>query len=103
MDELVKRRATAQERAVIDSNVTSKQTIVSDNDIISDLAIVTDVRSGHQKIVIADFCSAVLGGPTMNGTVFANDVVVSDRNLRFSVRRKRNILRRRTDDCAVSD
>jgi hypothetical protein len=56
--ELVKRRATAEKRAVIDPNVTGKQTVVSDDDIVSDLAIVTDVCAGHQKILITDFCGA---------------------------------------------
>jgi hypothetical protein len=64
---------------------------------------VTDVRSGHQEIFITDFCGAVLGSAAMNGAVFADDVVVADLDLRFSLGRKRYILWRRTDDRAVSD
>src|SRR5438105_7962181 len=39
----------------------------------------------------------------MNRAVFANHVLVSDVDLRFSFGRKRKVLRRRADDCAVSD
>src|SRR4029077_2355169 len=101
--ELVKRRAAAKKRAIIDPNVTGKQTAVSDNDIIPNLAIMTDVCAGHQKIFITDFCGAALGGGAMNGAVFADDVVFPNLDLRFSLGRKRYILWRRTDDRAVSD
>ena len=39
----------------------------------------------------------------MNRAVFADDIVVADLHFCFSFRRKGNILRRRTDDCAVPD
>jgi hypothetical protein len=101
--ELMKGRATAEKCAVIDPNVTGKQAVVSDDDVVSDLAIMTDVRTSHQKVLITNFCGAGLGGAAMNGAVFTDDVVVADLDLRFSLGRKRYILRRRTDDRAVSD
>ena len=39
----------------------------------------------------------------MNRAVFADDILVPDLDLCFSIGRKRKILRRRADDCAVSD
>ena len=86
--ELVKCRSTAQKRSVVHAHVTGQQTIVRDNDIVSDLAIVSDMRSDHQEILVADFRRAALGGAAMNGAVFADNIVVSDLDLRFSFRRK---------------
>ena len=61
------------------------------------------VCSGHQKILIADFRRASLDRAAMNGAVLADDVVVADLDLRFSIRRERNILRRRSDHRAMSN
>jgi hypothetical protein len=62
---------------------------------------VADVRPRHQEVVISDFRDATVGAATMNRTVFTNHVVVSDLDLRFSVRRERKILRRGANDRAV--
>ena len=88
MHELVERGATAEKRAVINPNVTGKQTIVRDDDVVSDDAIVTDMRPRHQKILVADFRRAALGAAAMNSAVFADDVVVADLDLGFSFQRK---------------
>jgi hypothetical protein len=80
-----------------------KQTVVRNDDVVSDEAIVTDVRSGHQEIFIANFRHTSVGAAAMDCAVLANDIVVPDFDLRLSFRRKRNILGRRTYDCAVPD
>src|SRR6516162_4382389 len=61
------------------------------------------MRACHQKIFAADFGCAALGAAAMNRAILADDVVVSDLHSRFPFGRERNILRRRADDCAVSN
>src|SRR5207249_8990984 len=61
------------------------------------------MRPRHQEIVISDFRDATVGAATMNRTILANDVVVSDFDLRFSFWRKRKILRWRANNRAMSD
>src|SRR4029450_263976 len=83
--------------------MSGKQTIVRDHDIVSDKAIMTDVRSAHQKILVANCCGAAIGTATVDGAVLADNIVVPDFNFGFSFWRKRDILRWHTDDHAVSD
>jgi hypothetical protein len=45
---------------------------------------VPDVRAYHQKIPVADFCRAAFSGAAMNGTVLADNIVLSDPDLGFS-------------------
>jgi len=61
------------------------------------------MRARHQEILVADFRRAAIGTAAMNRAVLADDVVVSDVDPRLSLRRERNILRRRANDCAVPD
>ena len=81
----------------------SQQAIVRDDDVVPDRAIVADMRPRHQEIVISEFCDATVGAATMNRTIFANDVVVSDFDLRSSFWRERKILRRHANNRAISD
>src|SRR6266576_2424290 len=83
--------------------MSGQQTIVRDHDIVSDEAIVTNVRSAHQKILVANFRGAAVGAAAMNRAVLADNIVVADFDLRLSFQRKRNILRWHSDDRAVSD
>src|SRR6266516_5512853 len=99
----MKRRSTAEERLIVHAHMTSQQTIVRDDDVVPDRAIVADVRTDHQEIVISDFGDATLWAAAMNRAVFANHVVVSDLDFRFSFRRERKILRRRANNRAMPD
>src|SRR6266566_1619969 len=82
MHVLVKCRSTAEKCAVIHAHMPSQQAIVRDDDVVPDRTIVADMRPRHQKIVISEFCDTTVGAATMNRTIFANDVVVSDFDLR---------------------
>ena len=57
---------------------------VRHNDVIPQLAVVTDMRVGHQEIVIADprYPTAPLGA-AMNIDIFTKDVVMADREKRI--------------------
>src|SRR5436190_11102566 len=83
--------------------MSGQQTIVRNDDVVSDEAIVTDVRSAHQKILVANCCGAVVGAASVDRAVLADNIVVPDFHFRPSFWRKRNILRWHTDDRAVSD
>src|SRR4029077_2827400 len=83
--------------------MSGQQTIIRNDDVVSDEAIVTDVRSAHQKILVANFRGAAIGATAMNRAVLADNIVVSYLDFRLSFQRKRNILRWHTDDRAVSD
>src|SRR5262249_2769761 len=86
--ELMKSRSTAKKCAIINADITGQQTIVRDDDIVSDQAIVAYVRSGHQKIVVADFRRGSFGRAAMNCAVLADYVGVSDLDSCFSFRRE---------------
>jgi hypothetical protein len=99
----MKDAAAAEKCAVVYVNVTAEQTIVGDDRIVSNRAIVAEMRTGHQKIFVADFGRAPFRAPAMDGAVFANDILIADLDPRFSVWRERNVLRRRANHGAVSD
>src|SRR5258707_10416629 len=99
----MKCRSTAEECCIVHTHVPGQQTIVRDDDVVSNQAIVTDMRACHQEVLIADFGGAPLRAAAMDGTVFTNHVVVSDLDLRFSVRRERKILRRGANNAALSE
>jgi hypothetical protein len=61
------------------------------------------MRTSHQKIFVADFGRAAVRTPAMDSAVFANDILIANLDPRFSFRRERNVLRRRANNCAVSD
>src|SRR5262245_30398815 len=63
----------------------------------------TDVRAGHKEILVTKFRRTSVGAAAVDRAVLADDIVVSDFDFRLSFRRKRNVLRRHTDDPAVSD
>jgi hypothetical protein len=83
--------------------VSRQQTVVRNDYVVSDEAIVTDVRSAHQEIPVTNFCSAPIGAASVDRAVLTDNVVVPNFNFGFSFRRKRNILRWRTNDRAMSD
>jgi hypothetical protein len=64
--------------------MSGQQTIVRDHDIVSDEAIVTDVRSAHQKILVANFRGAAIGAAAMDRAVLSDNIVVPDFDFRFS-------------------
>ena len=94
----MKHAGAAEKRAVVDTNVTAKQTIVGDDDVVADLAIVPDVRAGHKEVFISNFRRASVRAPAMNRAMLANHVLIADFDKCFSVGRKRNVLRRGADD-----
>jgi hypothetical protein len=100
---LMKDTTAAEKCSIVHANVTAEQTIVGDNHIVSNCTVVTEVRSGHQKIFVADYGRAPVRAPAMDGAVFANDVLIANFDPRFSFRRERKILRRRANNGAVSD
>ena len=63
----------------------------------------TDVRSGHQEILVANFRHTSVGAATVDRAVLADDITVPDFDFRLSFRRKRNVLWGHTDDRAMSD
>jgi len=71
--------------------------------MIADLAVVADMRADHQKVFVADSGHTSFGAAAMDGAMLPNHIVVSDRDLCFSFRRKRQILRCRADNSAMSD
>src|SRR4030095_2830769 len=85
------------------ANVAGQQTIVRDDDVVSNKAIVTDVRAGHQEILVPNFRRTSIGAAPVDRAVLADDITVSDFDTRLSFLGKRNILWRHTDDRAVSD
>jgi hypothetical protein len=100
---LVKCRSTAEESPIVHAHVTGQQTIIRDDDVVPDRAIVANVSACHEKIFVADIGGATLRTTPVNSAVFANDIVVSDLNLRFSFRRERKVLRRRANNGAMSN
>jgi len=61
------------------------------------------MRVDHQKIFIPDLRRAVCRCSTMNGRLLANDVAFADFHPTSRGRRKTNVLRFTSDDCAVPD
>jgi hypothetical protein len=99
----MKCRSTAEESPIVHAHVTGQQTIIRDDNVVPERAIVANVSACHEKIVVADFGGAALRTASMNRAVFANDIVVSDLDLRFSFRRERKVLRRRANNGAMSN
>ena len=73
--------------------MSGQQTIVRNDDVASDEAIVTDVRSAHQKIVVANFRGAAVGAASMDRAVLADNIVVTDFRSRPRLRSPRAIAR----------
>src|SRR4051812_47386998 len=99
----MKSRAAAKESLVIHANMSGQKTIIGDDHIIADGAVMSDVGAHHQKIVVAERCSRAVGAATMNGTMFANDIVVPDLNGRSSGLNEREILGRASNDAPGSN
>src|SRR6266481_8650446 len=96
--------ATATEKGVVvHHHITAQQHIVRDDHLVADNAVVSDMRVGHEKIFIPDLGRAVCSCSTMNGRLLANDVAFADFYPAWRSRRKTNVLRLTSDDCAVPD
>ena len=100
---LVKNAGAAKKRTVADADMTAEETIVGDDDVVPNFAVVTDVRPGHEKIVVADFGDAALGAAAVDGAMLANHIFVSNRDVGLAFRRKGKVLRRAAENCAVPD
>ena len=61
------------------------------------------MRADHQKVFVADLGRTSFGAAAMDGAMLPNHIVVPDLDLCFSFRRKRQILRCRADNGAMSD
>ena len=76
--ELMHTAVAGNERAVLNLNVPAQQRAVGHDYMVADEAIVPHVRVGHEKIMRSDYGLGVGFGRTMDGNMFAEDVVVSD-------------------------
>jgi hypothetical protein len=99
----VKPRPTADERAVVDSNMSGEQAVIYDDHAIPDPAIVPDVSADHEEIPIAENCRASFRRAAMDGAMLTNHVGIADLNSTFGLRLEGEILRCTSDDRAVSD
>ena len=99
----MKHATAAEKRAIVNGDVAAEQTIIGDDDVVSYFTVVSDVRSGHEKILVADFGHTAFGAAAMDGAMLANDIVVSDRDVGLAFGGKGKVLRRGSDDCGVSN
>src|SRR6476660_7509637 len=95
--------AATEKSLVSDRHITAQQHIVRDDDLVADNAVVSDMRVDHQKIFISDLRRAVCRCSTMNGRLLANDVAFAYFHPTSRGRRKTNVLRFTSDDCAVPE
>jgi len=80
---LMKDTTAAEKCPIVHANVTAEQTTVGDDHIVANCAIVTEMRTGHQKILVADYGRAPVRAPAMDGAVFANDILIANLDLVF--------------------
>ena len=66
------------ENIVANFDVAAEQRAVGENDIIAQSAVMTDVRSRHEKIVIADGRRRSGSSAAMDLHMLADEVVVAD-------------------------
>src|SRR5438094_6446143 len=99
----MKNGGAAEKSLVADRHITAQQHIVGDDDLAANNAVVSDMRVDHQKIFIPDLGRAVCRCSTMNGRLLADDVAFADFHSTSRGRRKTNVLRFTSDDCAVAD
>ena len=60
----------------------AQQHVVGERDSVADLAIVRNVRTGHQKTAVTNLSNApIVLGAGIDGDVFANVAISTDRNL----------------------
>jgi hypothetical protein len=78
--------SAAKKRAIVDLNVTAQQTIVRDDCVVGDPAVVTDVRSSHQKILVAQRGHAAFERSAMDRAKFPDDIIVPDPNTTVPLR-----------------
>jgi hypothetical protein len=102
-DALVKARPTADECAVVDSNMPGEQRIIHNDHAVTNPAVVPDVNAGHEEIAIAKNCRASFRGAAMDGAMLTNHVGIANRNSALGLRLEIEILRCTSDDRAVPD
>jgi len=100
---LMENAAATEKGVVVHHYIAAQQHIVRDDDLVADNAVVSDMRVDHQKIFIPDLGRAVCRRSAVNGRLLANDVAFADFHPTSRGRRKTNVLRFTSDDCAVPD
>ena len=100
---LMKTRAAADERPVVDPDMSRQQSVVRDHDAVSQFAIVAEVCPDHEEIAVAEDGRAPLNAAAMDRAVLANHIAIPKFNRAFRCRIKAQILRSGSDHCAVAD
>ncbi len=77
--ELVNRGETAKDHEIADHHVARQGRVVGEDAVVTDDAIMGDVHIDHEQVAAAHLGQAlILHGTTVEGAVFANDVVVAN-------------------------
>ena len=80
---LVHHGVTTENSAIVHHHMPGQGGVIGQNAVITNHAVVGDVYVGHQEIVIADGGEPlILHGTTMDGTAFADNVVVTNHQTR---------------------
>jgi hypothetical protein len=102
-NELMKDAASPDEHLVLHLDVTAKQGIISDDNAVAELSVMRQVRSGHEKIVVANSRRAPLRSAAMDRGKLANDVVITNPDLALHFTSEGKVLGFRTNDCVIAD
>ena len=102
-DELMEDGAAADEDAIADGDVAGEEGVIGDDDVITEEAIVGDVGACHEEAVVADGGGVAFGGAAVDGTMFAELVMVADVNEAGGGGIEGEILGIGADDRAVAD
>ena len=81
----------------------AEQAVVGQNVAVAHYGVVTDMASGHEIVVVADFRRSVFLTAPVDGDVFSNLVAVTDSHTARSGGIKLEVLGRATDHRAVTD
>jgi hypothetical protein len=100
--ELVDPDCTGNKCSIFDNDMAAEENVIGTDDIAADFAIVTDVRTGHEHIVVADSRRAFWFHRAMNRDELAECISAAD-NDSSDVRRFGNVLRCATDDDMFTD
>src|SRR6516162_622122 len=93
----------AEKNSVVNFHVPSEQNVVSQNDVVCNSGVMAEVDSHHQQIVRTDYgIRAFLCAP-MDRAIFTNHVAVPDLHSRSGFGIEAQILRKCSDDYAVTE
>src|SRR5688500_5213733 len=83
LHELMKCTCAADDRPVINGNMTSYLHGVHEDTIIADETIMRHVHISHEQTVLADGCFKLVRGPATDRDELADHSIVADVRLRF--------------------